>query len=140
MSRENSEIKRKFNIIDAIVIVLAVLCILTICLRSQINNLIGLGEKTSDYKLSFKVASISSSSFEYFEKNENFWDTVYLDSPDIELGVIEGDPIKAPATTYIDGADGIPVAVECPENTLIDIMGDIRCHGVVKEDGCFYLS
>ena len=140
MSRENSETKRRFNVIDAIVIVLAILCIATICLRSQINNFLGIGERTSDYKLTFKVVAIRDSSSKYFEMNDDFWNKVYLDSPDIELGVISGILEKSAATEYMEDENGNPVAVRYPNSSVVDILGELKCNGVFKDDGCFYLA
>ena len=140
MSKEISATRRRFNIIDAIVIVLVILCIAAIVLRSQINNLLGIGERTSEYKLTFKVVSISETSYEYFDKEDVFWDAVYLNSPDMQLGIIEGTPEKMPATAYMTDSNGAPISVKYPEDSYIDVKGEIKCNGVFKDDGCFYLS
>lgn len=134
------EEKRRFNIVDALIIVLAILCILAVALRSQINTLIGLVEKTSKYRLTFKVSSISASSYTYFERDELYWDKVYLDSPDLELGVIEGTPEVKATAVCLEDAEGNLIEAKYPTGTYVDIIGTISCNGIIKEDGCFYLS
>jgi len=140
MSNNFSEDKRRFNIIDALIIILAIACLVTVFLRTQIRTLIGIGENASTCSLRFKVTSISESSLEYFQMYDEFWDKVYLDSPDLELGTIAGTPESKATVIYIEDEKGTVSAVECPPETYVDVIGNITCRGNFKEDGCFYLS
>ena len=140
MPNTNNKIKRKFNVIDAIIIVLILLVIVAVFFRSRINDVIGFNKKMSDYKVSFKVMSINDASYDYFVREDPLWDRVHLDSPDMVLGYIEGTPTKVPSTVYMSDDNGKVYGVRYPEKSYVDITGELRCSGTVKEDGCFYLA
>ena len=139
-SNSNNSIKRKFNVIDAMIIVIVLLLIVAVCFRSKINEIVSFDKRVSDYKISFKVSSISDSSYDYFLMEDSIWRNVYLDSPELLLGSIEGTPTKSPSTVYMSDEKGSIYGVEYPENSYVDISGQLRCSGIVKDDGCFYLS
>ena len=127
--------KRKFNIIDAFIIMLVLLCVLGVVFRSQVAEIIGVENNTEEYELSFEVSEIRYTSGKYFKAESK----VYLDSGNILLGTIEDNCTILPAEVYIEGPDGVPVKVNCPEDTYIDVGGVINCLGIEK-DGIFYLG
>ena len=127
--------KRKFNVIDLFIIILVLLCVLGIVFRSQVAELIGVEKHVEEYKLSFKVSEIRYTSDKYFQAGSK----VYLNSGEALLGTIDGNCTILPAQVYVDGPDGVPVKVNCPEDTYIDVMGVIKCLGIEK-DGGFYLG
>lgn len=133
--RSEKQSERKFNIIDVFIIILVLLCVLGIVFRSQMAEWIGVEKKTEEYKLSFKVSEIRYTSDKFFQAGSS----VYLDSGNALLGTIDGNCTILPAEVYVDGPDGVPVKVNCPENTYIDVNGVIKCLGIEK-DGGFYLG
>lgn len=135
MSNEKVKIKKKFNIIDIIIIVLVILCVVGIYFRGQITEWIGIDKQLSEYKLTFKVSEIKYTSGEYFTGGTK----VYLDSPKLELGVIDGNCTVLPAEVYLEKADGTVVRVDYPKDSYVDISGSIKCLGAEREDG-FYLA
>ena len=127
--------ERKFNVIDAFIIILALLCILGIVFRSQVAEFIGVEKNVEEYELSFVVSEIRYTSNKYFQAESE----VYLDSGNLLLGTIEGNCTFLPAEVYVDGPDGVPVKINCPPDTYIDVSGIIKCLGIEK-DGGFYLG
>ena len=132
---EKTNAKRRFNLIDAIIIVLVILCIVGIYFRSQITQWIGIDRQLSEYKMTFKVSEIKYTSERYLASGKR----IYLDTPAMELGTIDGNCTVSPAETYIEQTDGSLIVAQYPKDTYIDVMGSIKCSGTQREDG-FYLA
>ena len=126
---------RRFNIIDVFVIVLVLLCVLGIYFRGQIAEKIGIEKDVKEYTVRFKVEEIRYTSAEYLQAGSE----VYFEGGNIVFGKIDGNCAAVPAEIYVDGPDGVPVKVNCPKDTYVDVTGTIKCLGLVK-DGGFYLS
>ena len=131
----DNKVVRKFNIVDAFIIILVVLCVLSVYFRSQIAEWIGIEKNVEEYELSFEISEIRYTSGKYLQAGN----AVYLDSGNILLGTIDGNCTLLPAEKYVDGPDGAPVSVIYPKDTYIDVSGKIKCTGFEKEDG-FYLD
>ncbi len=127
--------KRRFNIIDAFIIILVLLCALGIYFRGQITEWIGVEKNVEEYQLSFKVSEIRYTSGKYFYTGSK----IYLDNGDINMGTIEGNCTILPAEVYVTGSDGEPVLSNYPKDTCIDVLGKIKCEGLEK-NGRFYLN
>ena len=135
MQQSEKRSARKFNVIDLFIIILVLLCVLGIVFRSQISEWIGVEKNVEEYKLSFEVSEIRYTSDKYFQAGSK----VYIDSGNALLGTIDGNCTILPSEVYVEGPDGVPVKVNCPKDTYIDISGVIKCLGIEK-DGGFYLS
>ena len=135
MSGNNVNVKRKFNIIDVIIIVLVILCIVGIYFRSRITEWVGIDKQLVEYRLSFKVSEIKYTSSEYLSTGEK----IYLDNPDLELGTIDGNCTVLPAEVYLEKNDGTLIRVDYPKDSFVDISGSLKCMGTEREDG-FYLA
>lgn len=126
---------RRFNIIDAFLIILVILCVLGIYFRGQIAEMIGIEKDLEEYTVSFKIEEIRYTSAEYLQSGN----AVYFDGGSILFGTIDGKCQERPAEVYVDGPDGAPIKVVYPKDTYIDVFGSIKCMGLRKEDG-FYLG
>ena len=133
--RSEKKAGRRFNIIDLFLIVLVILCVLGVYFRSQIAEWIGVEKNVEEYKISFKISEIRYTSSKYLQSGN----AVYFDGGNILIGSIDGNCTVLPAAVYIDGPDGVPVKVNYPKDTYVDISGSIKCLGIEKEDG-FYLG
>lgn len=127
--------KRRFNIIDVFIIVLVLLCVLGVYFRGQIAEWIGIEKKVEEYQISFEISEIRYTSSKYFYTGSK----VYLDNGNIVIGTIEGNCTVLPAEAYVDGPDGAPILTNYPKDTYVDVMGNIKCMGIEKEEG-FYLN
>ena len=127
--------ERRFNIVDVFIVVLVSLCILGVCFRGPVSKWIGIEKNVEEYKVSFEISEIRYTSDKYFQAGSK----VYLDSGNALFGTIEGNCSILPATTYVNGPDGVPVKVNYPKDTYVDVSGVIKCLGLEKE-GAFYLG
>ena len=127
--------KRRFNLIDAFIIVLVILCVVGVYFRSQITSWIGIEKKVEEYQISFDVSAVRYTSGQYFYTGSQ----VYLDSGNILVGTIEGNCTILPAEVYVDVSDGSSVLTNYPKDTFVDVSGNIKCEGLEK-DGRFYLN
>ena len=126
--------KRRFNIIDAFIIILVLLCVLGIYFRGQITEWMGVEKNVEDYQIYFKVSGIRYTSEQYFYRGSQ----IYIDSGNIVMGTLEDYSVNI-AEVYVDGANGEPVLDYYPNNTYLDIAGTIKCEGLEKNSR-FYLG
>ena len=125
--------KYRFNVLDAFIILVVVLCVVGIYFRSNIESWIGAEKEFKDYQVTFVVQKIKSTSGQYLSAGN----TVYLQNG-LELGIVNSFS-SFPAKTHINDSTGASVEVSYPENTYIDISVTVDCRGVKNEDG-FYLN
>ena len=126
---------RRFNVIDLFLILLVILCILGVYFRSQISEWIGVEKNLEEYSIGFKVSEVRYTSSKYLQSGS----AVYFDGGNVMIGTVDGNCTVLPAEVYIDGPEGIPVKVNYPKDTYVDISGRIKCQGIQKENG-FYLD
>ena len=137
---ERKKGRKGFNILDVVLILLAVLCAVGIWQRQNVQRLFSAGEDLDAYTVSFEVKKLRKTTAElltvdkvvYFEEN----------GKRITLGKIAEQIADTPALEYLpDGNGGTVVAVypEDPNEHLLDITGKIACLGLVQ-DGAFLLD
>ena len=126
---------RKFNVIDAFIIVLVILCVVGVYFRAQISQWIGIEKNLEEYTLSFEISEIRYTSSKYLGAGNK----VYIDDTDIYVGEIKDNCTFMPAEVYIENAKGELVRVNYPKDTYVDVNGKLGCLGFEKEDG-FYLN
>jgi len=126
----------RFNIIDVLIIFLIILSVVGIYFRSHITEWIGMDTQLDNYSITFKVTGIRASSGEHFIMGER----IYLDYPDMELGVIDNNCTVNPSDTYVTLNDGTVVSVPSPESEYIDVIGNLKCQGAMRADDGFYLG
>ena len=131
--QQETRTKRRFNVIDAFIIVLVLLCVLGVYFRGQIAEWIGIEKKVEEYQITFEVSEIRYTSSKYFYTGSK----VYLDSGNIVIGTIEGNCTVLPAEIYLTDSEGAPVLTNYPKDTYVDVTGSIKCLGIQKEGGFF---
>ena len=130
---EKKPSKYKFNVLDAFIILVAVLCIVGIYFRSNIQSWVGADKELDEFQITLVVQQVKSTSNQYI----SLGDEIYMQNG-LELGRIDSFS-SFPAKTYINDGNGTPVEVSYPENTYIDISIVVNCRGLQNEDG-FYLN
>lgn len=133
---EENTSRKKFNMIDVLIIVLVILCVVGIYFRSHIMQWVGIDTQIKDYSITFQVSEIRASSEKYFAAGER----IYLDSPEMSFGVIDGNCSVTPAEKFITTADGIITSVTYPEATYVDVVGSVKCEGAFRSEEGFYLE
>lgn len=125
--------KYKFNVLDVFIILVAVLCIVGIYFRGNIQSWVGAEKELDEFQITLVVEQVKSTSNQYI----SLGDKIYTGNG-LELGRIDSFA-SFPAKTYINDANGTPIEVSYPENTYIDISIVVNCRGLQNEDG-FYLN
>ena len=137
---ERKKSRKGFNILDVVLILLAVLCVVGIWQRQNIQKLFASGEDLESYVVSFEVKKLRKTTAELLTVDKS----VYFeeDGKRVALGTIAEQIADTPALEYLpDGKGGTVVAVypEDPHEHLIDVSGKIACLGI-RQDGAFLLG
>jgi hypothetical protein len=130
---EKKQSKYKFNILDAFIILVAILCVIGIYFRSNIRSWVGADKELDEFQITFVVQKVKATSNQYI----SLGDKVYIQNG-VEFGRIDSFS-SLPAKTYVTDSNGASVEVAYPENTYIDISIVVNCRGIQNEDG-FYLN
>ena len=149
MRKENVK-KHKINVMDILVILLAVICVCSIVARATSNTNV---YKAKEYRVYFEIDDIRSSSFTYFEGHEG--EAVRLKSNGKILGTLGGDFARGVAIhTYTENMeDGTKITKQAthplPENGAlytqercsisgyIVVCGNYLNNGILFEDESF---
>jgi hypothetical protein len=147
---KNTQKRIRFNILDAIIILLVVLCIVGISFRYSIMRKLGLSEELTNYRISFKLTTVSYTLPGFL----NDGDKLYLiDGTEVGelLGVSEFSNytsltaenetlILSQASKYVNNSDGTLVLAYYPEYTYVDANGAFLCRGAYGDKGYFCLA
>ena len=134
----------RFNIMDFLIILVALLCILSVIARyTTVLEKIGISDHLEQYEVSFAVTDLRYTTPNFF----NIGDNVYLqDGSHIYMGTLlsrENGSTDALTITlssqYIKSETGF-ISAYYAENTLVDISGRILCKGRMSDDGYFLLG
>lgn len=140
MQNTGSKVKRKFNVIDAIIIILVLLGIVAIIFRSQIAGWIGAENNLSDYRLTFKISKIKKSSSDMLKASDELNRKVYLNSPKMTLGMVNDKLDITPAKEYVTNSQGKIEEIIYPADTYVDVTGTMKCSGNYRNGEGFYLD
>lgn len=135
--QENLKLKRvRFTVLDGIIVFLILLCVVGICFRSSIMNMLGFGDDDmTTYKVTFTMIAVDDAYTDYV-KHAN---KLYFSDGSFVGEVLDG--LNAtPAVKYIDDGNGSFAVAYYPEGTLIDAEGAFVCRGKYSEDGYFSIE
>ena len=118
MAKDNA--RRKIGVIDVVIIVAVLAIILTGVLRYALNEGL-LTQNDTACSVGFRVTSVRYNTYDMLDENEN----VFLSDFEL-LGTLSSINIT-PAVFYAENAEGELISVHYPENTLVDIDGEILC-------------
>ena len=137
---ENNEVKQesksRFNVIDAIIILLILVCVFTILVRCGVLDNLFSNSKLEEYELTFTAKYLRHTDSNAFVNGDTFYE---IDSGKL-IGVFDKFDSISPASVYENDTDGSIIAVSLPESTKIDVVGVIACSGRLADDGRFLLN
>lgn len=141
--------KMRFNILDAVILLLIVLCIVGFCFRYTITDSLGLGEELQDYRVRFEVTDERFILPDLLFKGETLY---YADGTvaGTLMGVSEYSNVNSlvagndtllvtPATTYVNDGGNI-IRAEYPDGSMINAEGAFKCQGGYGDKGYFLLG
>ena len=127
----NTEMKLRFNVIDVLILLIALACVIGLILRfGNVGGLSGT-ENLKSYDVYFSVSNIAYTSEDAFVQG----DTVRLVESGAVLGEFAGLESILPAEFFARDENGNLIAVNYPESTRIDVTGRIVSLGVMGENG-----
>lgn len=131
---------RRFGLMDAVLIVIAVLLLVGVWQRDNLRNLFTTEEVLEEYTVTFEVKKIRSTTGELLKKDVAF--TVEHEGERMLLGTLVRDVAASAATEQLRDEESNLVDVVYPEDEyeyLWDIGGELRCEGLVR-DGSFLVG
>lgn len=129
-----------FNVVDVVLILFAVLCIVGVWQRNNLQQLFGAGEELEDYTVTFEVKKMRSTTADLLGKDVE----IYLEDNGVRvsLGTLAEQVSTSAASVYLQDEDGETVKAVYPYDNheyLLDASGILSCRGV-EHDGAFLLQ
>lgn len=130
----------RFNIFDAVLILLAVLCIVGVWQRKNLQALFESGEELESYTVTFEARKMRSTTAALLTKDTE----LYLEEGGarISLGTISEQVLPLAATVYLQDKNGQIVEAVYPQDDyeyLQDVSGQLSCRGLT-DGGAFMLG
>ncbi|MBQ3483603.1 MAG: DUF4330 family protein [Clostridia bacterium] len=129
-------IRRRFNVLDAVLILLAVLCIVGVWQRKNLQELFASGETLEEYTITFEVRELRSTTVDLLTKDTAFY---LVDGEDtVALGTLTENVSASAATVYLQKPDdGETVEAVYPQDEYdyrLDVKGALACRGTLHEE------
>lgn len=130
MKTAKTEKRRRFAAIDALIIILLMLCVAGIAVRT-VTGSVGLfsGSGSGSYLVSYSVSGLRGDYSEYFTEGKEF----FLENGD-SFGVLSKDAVFTPARLYGENSDGVYVASYATDGR-VDVKGTAVCRGKMTDNG-----
>lgn len=141
--------KIRFNILDAVILLLIILCVVGLGFRYTITESLGLGDELQSYRIRFELNEARHTLPSQLSKGDSLYtaDGTFVGTL---MGVAEysneniltaGNQtlLVSPAEIYVNDSGNI-VSVSYPEGSLIDADGAFSCSGGYSDDGYFLLG
>ena len=142
---KNSETKSvfsriRFNLVDVALILLAILAIVGVWQRKNLQQLFDSGEALESYTVTFEIKKIRSTTADLLEKGT----ALYLEEGDtqVPLGTLAEQVSTSAATVYLQNSEGETVKAVYPQDNfeyLLDAVGVLNCRGI-EHNGAFLLE
>lgn len=136
----------RINMLDVVLLLLAILCAVGIWQRNNIRALFASGEELDSYTVSFEIRKLRSATVELLPKGT----ALYTDDGEdrVPLGTIADHLSVSAAFEYLPNDKGEPVKSVYPEDeyeNLLDANGKLTCRGIERNgrflvDGELYLA
>ncbi|MGI6167927.1 MAG: hypothetical protein ACOYIA_07330 [Eubacteriales bacterium] len=148
--KKGSKSRVSFTILDAIIILVVLLCIAGIVFRYTLMDRLGFREELADFQVTFRIEGVSYTLPEFLKEGDRLYFDDGTGAGDL-LGVAKFSSytkqtagsetlILRPAARYITDSSGMPVYATYPEYTLVDADGAFVCRGTYSSDGYFLLG
>ncbi len=129
--------KRHFNLLDAAIILLALLAVIGVWQRSNLQKLFTVDEVLENYTVTFEIKKVRSTTIDQLQKGTELY--LMQEDDHLSLGVLSQQLSVAAATVYLQDRDGNTVKAVYPQDNheyLLDADGVLLCEGV-EHDGAF---
>ena len=120
--------KKRFNIIDFLIILVVAALVFSIALRYNLADRVGLSSRTDEVTISFLVQETSPTTIDAFVLGDEF----YIDQNSVLLGTLLSVQ-RYEAEQYYENEDGEMILSYT--SAYIDIRGEIKASGSMTESG-----
>ncbi len=127
-SEKNGSTGVRFGATDIAIILLVIISVASIVIR-MVSDSASFGKETEECVLQFEAVQVRYTTYDALEAEGD----VYIG--DRLLGKLSSQITYAPSALHTFDDVGAPVDVHYPENTLIDITGEVECSLVKTEGG-----
>ena len=130
----NDSYRRRFNVIDAVIVILVILCIVSVIYRFDFIDGIGVSDNNEEYQLYFEIENIRNTSVDFLVSG----DTVRNSKTNDKIGVLDEILLTTPAlAAYNKNGEEIfyPEISEENEETRYYVTGYITVSGRMTENG-----
>ena len=128
MSKQTSNVKLRFGILDAVIIIVVVALAVALVFRFT-TDLRLFTYDTENYVVTVRATGLQYTTAEMITASA----PVYFENGEY-LGTFVSSPTVTPKMVYEIGADGEITPAYYPDNTLIDITNNIEC-SLIKSNG-----
>ncbi len=138
--KKKAPARARFNVFDAVLILLAVLCIVGVWQRHNLQKLFESDETLEAYTVTFEVRRMRSTTADLLTQGTELY--LVENEERVSLGTLSGPFNAVPATVYLQDKDGNTVKAVYPEDDyehLQDGFGTLNCRGV-EHNGSFLLE
>ena len=132
--------KRRLNLLDIALILLAVLSFVGIWQRSNLQQLFTKEELLESYTVTFEIKKVRSTTADLLQEDTELY--ILNGEERVRLGTLAQRVSAAPATVYLQDREGNTVQSVYPQDAneyLLDVSGILHCEGV-EHDGSFLLG
>ncbi len=130
----------RINFLDIVLILLAILCIVGVWQRKNLQKLFTNEEVMESYTVTFEIRKLRSTTVELLQKGTELYLT---DGDDITvLGTLSVPVSTAAATEYFTDENGKTESAVYPQDQyeyLLDVTGTLTCRGI-RRDNAFLLE
>lgn len=126
--------KSRFNVMDAFIILIILLCIASLVYRYGLIDRIGVSNNLEEYQIQFKIENISSNSKNAIIEG----DVITLTGTDEKIGTMDKLTSTTPAIAmYADKDTPVfyPEDTDNPGNTRYEVNGSISVKGMMSDKG-----
>jgi hypothetical protein len=141
--KANDEKKRaraRFNIFDAVLILLVILCVVGVWQRKNLQSLFQSGDSLEEYTVTFEARKMRSTTAALLTPET----TLYLEEGGrrVTLGTVTDQVLPLASVEYLKDKNGQIVEAVYPQDDyeyLQDVSGTLRCRGLTH-NGTFMLE
>lgn len=131
---------RRFNLLDAALVLLLVFALLGVWQRSNLQNLFTTDELLENYTVSFEIKKVRSTTVDLLQKDTALY--IMNNGERVDLGTLNEQVAASAATVYLQDRNGNTVKAVYPQDAheyLLDVTGDLTCAGV-ENQGSFFAA
>ena len=138
--KKKASARFRFNIFDAVLILLAVLCVVGVWQRKNLQAFFESGDELDTYTVTFEARRMRSTTAALLTEST----VLYVEEGNkrVTLGTVSGQVLPLAATVYLQDKSGQMVEAVYPQDDYEyyqDVSGTLSCRGLTH-NGAFFLE